>query len=540
MPLNADSPIVLHFLQNASLIALAGSLTPLCTFIAFTAHLISRLTPTARHTKHQRTWRASSSTTFRPRTILVTGVGMAKGLAIARAFYKSGHRVIGADFEPYYVPVSGRFSVSLEKFCRLRKPSQGNAKEYIESLIEIIQANGVELWVSCSGVASAIEDALAAEKVQEETKCRCIQFDREITEMLHEKHSFIENTRRLELNVPETHLVKSVDEALGLLYPGKTWAGKAGEAVGILDATGEEGSVQGIKYILKPVGMDDTARADLTLLPRPTRAETDAYLKKMKPSPSRPFVLQQFIQGPEYCTHSLIIRGEVKLFTACRSQELLMHYQALPSTSVLHRAFLEYTRQYAEKMGEKMTGHFSIDFLLDTATSEEKRSGDVMDAIYPIECNPRAHTAVVLFADDSDAMSEAYLSALPDYRPLPPPHHTVTSPDSDDRPNGVQTHIVTASTTKGYYWIGHDIVTRLILPVYFFLTSKYSLLQTVTSWVEFAEHLFFWRDGTFEVWDPWPAWWLYVGYWPGMWAASLVRGGWWSRCNVSTTKMFAV
>ena len=41
---------------------------------------------------------------------------MAKGLRIARAFYQAGHRVIGADFEPYSIPVSGRVSKALANF----------------------------------------------------------------------------------------------------------------------------------------------------------------------------------------------------------------------------------------------------------------------------------------------------------------------------------------------------------------------------------------------------------------------------------------
>ncbi|KAG9590125.1 hypothetical protein KCU90_g14242, partial [Aureobasidium melanogenum] len=49
---------------------------------------------------------------------------------------------------------------------------------------------------------------------------------------------------------------------------------------------------------------------------------------------------------------------------------------------------------------------------------------------------------------------------------------------------------------------------------------------------------FFWKDGTYEIWDPLPAWWLYHVYWPFQFAKSLVTGFKWSRINVSTTKMF--
>jgi catechol O-methyltransferase len=47
-----------------------------------------------------------------------------------------------------------------------------------------------------------------------------------------------------------------------------------------------------------------------------------------------------------------------------------------------------------------------------------------------------------------------------------------------------------------------------------------------------------WKDGTFEVWDPWPAFWLYHVYWPVQFVLAVVQGKKWSRLNVSTTKMF--
>ena len=137
-------------------------------------------------------------------------------------------------------------------------------------------------------------------------------------------------------------------------------------------------------------------------------------------------MLQQYVAGPEYCTHSLIINGVVQAFVACPSAELLMHYNALPASSALSQAMLLYTSTYAKKTGPGMTGHFSLDFLVEEnmARRAEKAVGvsevevrALMDKIYPIECNPRAHTAVVLFADESEDLAEAYLSVLPDHEP---------------------------------------------------------------------------------------------------------------------------
>ncbi|KAE8447691.1 hypothetical protein EG329_010497 [Mollisiaceae sp. DMI_Dod_QoI] len=519
MPLSGTSPTYLHVLQNASLILLSICCFPLCTFIAIVSSIISPYLKTSRHIQHYRKWRRISSSTFRPRTILVTGVGMSKGLTLARAFYRAGHRVIGADFEDYMIPVCGHFSKSIDTFYRLSRPSSdAGAAMYMKDMIDIIKKEGVELWVSCSGIASGVKDGEAAEMIEKETKCKAIQFGLTLTETLHEKHSFIDNTRELGLNVPDTHLVTSETESFSVLYPEKPR------------------SAQGMKYVMKSVFLDDSSRADMTLLPRPTLRETEAHLKRLNPTPFRPFVLQKFISGPEYCTHSLVINGKVKIFVACPSADLLMHYVPLPTSSALSQAMLLYTTLYAKKTGPSMTGHFSIDFLVeaDVAEEAERRVGvsdvevrELMRKIYPIECNPRAHTAVVCLADESEDMAEAYLSILPDHEPK-----------GISNGHRAEALVVPRPGIQGYYWVGHDLVTRVLLPLLQFLRFEIGVTDLLEKWLEFAEHVLYWRDGTFEIWDPWPFWWLYVGYWPAMFLVSLWEKKWWSRCNVSTQKMF--
>jgi hypothetical protein len=519
MPLTLSSPTYLHVLQNGSLIFLALSLLPLCTFIAILSRVISPYLKGPRRIKHYRKWRAISSSTFRPRTVLVTGVGMSKGLALARAFYRAGHRVIGADFEPYNISVCGHFSTSIEKFYRLPKPTTDTTSaDYINKLMQIIKAQRVELWCSVSGEASALEDGEAAELVEKETQCKTVQFGLTLTETLHDKHSFIDNTRKLGLNVPDTHLVTSETEALAVLYPEKPR------------------STQGKRYIMKSIIVGNSNRANMTLLPRPTLKETEIHVKALSPTPFRPFVLQQFVSGPEYCAHSLIINGEVRAFVACPSAELLMHYNPLPHSSALAQAMLLYTSIYTKKTGPDMTGHFSIDFLVEerVARAAETRLGvsedevrELMNKIYPIECNPRANTAVVLFADDSEDLAEAYLSILPDHQPK-----------GISNGHRLEALVIPRPSIPGYYWIGHDLVTRVFLPLFGFLRSEMTFMDMFGGWMEFLEHVLYWRDGTWEIWDPWPAWWLYMVYWPAMFALSIWERRWWSRVNVSTTKIF--
>lgn len=418
---------------------------------------------------------------------------MSKGLFIARSFYLQGHRVIGADFEPNGIPICGRFSKALAKFFRLSPLGTGaeGPRMYIRQLVRIIEQEKVDLWISCSGVASALEDARAAETVEASTDCKVIQFGVDLTATLHEKDTFIEQTRRIGLNVPETHAVKTVAEALSHLYDESSEARKQ-------------------QFIVKPIGMDDIGRADImTPLPRATYEETRDHLKYLRIDPSRPFILQQYIDGPEYCTHSIIVRGQVMAFTACPSAELLMHYHALSSSSDLFQTMLDYTHKYASKLGV-VNGHFSIDFILQG----KDHGDDLSERLFPIECNPRAHTADVLFENQQSKMVDAYLSVLQ---------------DEEDFERSKRQVVFTDDETK-VYWIGHDLVTRGILPLFQGAPRE--------SWTELVQHICTWKDGTYAWWDPWPFWCLYCVTWPGLLIAAMVRRNWWSRGNVSTMKMF--
>ncbi|XXG94486.1 hypothetical protein Hte_000743 [Hypoxylon texense] len=319
---------------------------------------------------------------------------MAKGLTLARSFYLSGHRVIGADFEAHNIPCSGRFSRSLSAFYRLPEPNTDEGrKTYIQCLTQIINTEKVELWVACSGVASAIEDAQAKEIIEQETNCKCIQFDVQTTSTLHEKGAFMDECKRIGLPVPETHEVKSQRDVLRVLSKARPKQ----------------------KFILKPVGTDDRHRGDMTLLPLASDAQTRDHVARLPISKSRPWILQRFVPGgEEYCTHALVVRGAVRCFAACPGASLLMRYEALPRGSALWKSMLAFTVELVRSAPrpEAVTGHLSLDFMAGEGTPSQN---GFAKNIYAIECNPRAHTAAVLFArrgPEMEAMVRAYLSAL--------------------------------------------------------------------------------------------------------------------------------
>ncbi|PYH47086.1 uncharacterized protein BP01DRAFT_372449 [Aspergillus saccharolyticus JOP 1030-1] len=440
--------------------------------------------------KHEST----RSHTSARKTILVTGVSMTKGLTIARLLAQhTPHRIVAADTEPIPFTSPGRYSRSIAQFHRLASPQGTNPKPYVDALLDLIRAENVHLWISCSSVVGAVEDGEVMRSVRRERGKRfnAVQFDSDVVGKLHEKDAFIEYIQSVGLLVPESHRCTSVAQE-----------------------TEKKFTEPPQKFILKPIGVDDKARSQMmTLLPLAAGPNsTSAYLSTLDISPSNPYILQQYITGPEYCTHSLVVRGQVKAFVACPSSDLLMHYAALPADSALSTKMLEFTQRVAEDGGEDFTGHLSFDFLVEGQGHDAK--------LYPIECNPRAHTAVVLFKD-TPAMAEAYLSCFDSELSMRKPLVVPTKP------------------TQRCYWIGHDLVTLLLIPILTLLAGEGSVEEAKRGIETLWHHLVHWRDGTFALWDPMPFFVLYHVYWPSRFVESLIRGQEWSRINVSTTKMFA-
>ena len=118
-----------------------------------------------------------------------------------------------------------------------------------------------------------------------------------------------------------------------------------------------------MRFITKPIGLNDSTRADMTLLPFPSLDATRAYISQLPISAKNPWLLHEFVPGAEFCMHTLVVRGRVRAFVACPSNELLTHYKALLPQSELSRAMLQCAECVAKSEGTGFTGHLSFDLL---------------------------------------------------------------------------------------------------------------------------------------------------------------------------------
>ncbi|KAF5012347.1 hypothetical protein FDECE_1574 [Fusarium decemcellulare] len=488
-----------HFLKNLSLLILSLVLLPTDTFVALGVYLWQRLTSSPPSTPRNGQDRV---------TVLVTGVNMAKGLSLARMFYRQGHRVIGADCHSLS---PGRVSRAIDKYYRLPLPSDPAKASvndaYLARLLEIVQQENANLWISVSDVTAAIEDAAVKEIIEARTNVKVIQLGVEDVRRLHEKDTFIEHTKSIGLTVPTTEIVNGREEIIDFLT-------KHG---GLEHKTGAK------RYLVKPVGVDDIARFSMPLLPLGSEQDTLARIDSIPFKEAKcSLIVQEFISGPEFCTHALVIRGRVCAFVACRSATVLMHYSALPADSPLSKAMLDFTLKQAEAGGEEFTGHMSFDFLIEKEDEDATEPGiEKHVTIYPIECNPRVHTATVLFNNTPEIIDE-YLSVL-----------------SESSPKPLSTLPLTPTNPQDYYWVSQDLVELVLHPLYLGLfrgTMARSDLDS--SFKAFVQHFLYWKDGTYESWDPWPWLWTIHVYWPAQFAWYMVTGSIWTKLNVSTGKAF--
>lgn len=282
---------------------------------------------------------------------------------------------------------------------------------------------------------------------------------------------------------------------------------------------------------MKPVSKNTSSGANpMTTLPRRTLSQTYQHISSIKVSQDEPWILKQHITGEEYNTCSIIIDGEVKAFVVCHAAKVSLHHQALPTDSGVGKVMLNFTQRFAAKAWSSYTGHLSFTFLVEEKATE---SG-VEHNILPVACNPQANTAMVLFTRTRGSVDlvRAYMNAL------------TLSADGINGDGGLTHHNYSPSDISfphpgvpGVYFSGQDLVSLALLPLLQLLTFKVGFMQFVKHCFTFLDHLIFWQEGTYELWDPLPWFWLYHVTVPVQLLSCIWTGRNWKHVDVSTSEV---
>jgi hypothetical protein len=384
-----------------------------------------------------------------PKTILVSGGKMTKALQLARSFHAAGHRVVLVESHKYRF-TGHRFSRAVDRFHTVPAPQSPG---YAAALLDIVRAEGVDVYVPvCSPVAS-YHDALAASVLA--PYCEVVHGDPDTIRAVDDKSAFAATATELGLPVPDSHRIDDPHQ------------------VAAFDFAAREHP-----YILKSIPYDPVHRLDLTPLPRDTPAATARFALSKPISEATPWVLQAFVEGREYCTHSTVRDGHLQVHCCCESSAFQVNYEMVDKPAIE-----AWVARFAREL--RLTGQFSFDFIEAADRS-----------LYAIECNPRTHSAITMFYDHP-GLAQAYLeTGVPTITPLP--------------------------SSRPTYWLYHELWRMVSSP-----STARERLRVIARG----------KEAIFDRTDPLPFLMVHHLQIPWLLATNLVRGKDWIRIDFNIGKL---
>ena len=365
--------------------------------------------------------------TDNPKRILITGGKMTKSLQLARSFYQAGHTVTLVETHKYWL--SGhRFSQAVDNFYTVPAPEK-DPKGYRQALLDIVKKEDINVFIPVCSPVSSYYDSLA-KPLLTQAGCEVIHFDPDITTLLDNKYEFCKKAREIGLSAPKVFRFTSPQQVLDFDF-----------------------AADGSRYIIKSINYDSVRRLDLTKLPFPGM---ESYIKKLPISDENPWVMQEFVRGQEYCTHSTVRHGKIQLHCCSKSSPFQVNYEQVDNPEIL-----AWVKHFVKELN--LTGQISFDFI-------QTEDG----TIYPIECNPRTHSAITMFHDHPQ-LASAYL-------------------EDNDHPEP----ITPLPESKPTYWLYHELWR---------LTEIRSLADLKAWWQKITQG----TDGIFRPDDPLPF--LLVHHW---------------------------
>lgn len=372
---------------------------------------------------------------------------MTKALQLARSFHLAGHRVILVESAKYRW-TGHRFSRAVDAFYCVPEPT---APGYAKALLKIVQYENVDVFVPVSSPAGSIPDARARTFL--DGACDIVHVDANTVRMLDDKTEFASIAASLGLRVPDSHRITSARQVTEFDFP------------------------PGRSYILKRIAYNPVGRMDLTRLSSLTPEGNAAFAHSLSISEDDPWILQEFIDGPEYCTHGTARDGRLQVYGCCESSASQLNYQHVDKPEIQ-----EWVETFVASLD--LTGQVSFDFI-------EAPDGHA----YAIECNPRTHSAITMF-HDHPGVAAAYLRD----------RHPLITPNTGARPT---------------YWIYHEIWRLLTQP------GRRNRLTVILAG----------KDAIFTWWDPLPYLLVHHLQIPALlWANLRARKGW-SRIDFNIGKL---
>ncbi|WP_219469707.1 hypothetical protein [Nonomuraea rhizosphaerae] len=269
-------------------------------------------------------------------TVLITGGRAPVALDLARKFARSGVRVVVA--ESSRAQLCGRSSAVAASYPV--PPPNRAPRAFVQALADIVKAEGVRLVVpTCEEIFWVARGRLPCEVLAEPLGT---------LRALHSKWEFVRLAKGFGLAVPETRLVLSARDLVGVPRP----------------------------FVLKPVFSRFGTKVRVV--------RGNIGLK----GDEGPWVAQELLDGAPVCSYSVAVGGRI-VAHAVYAVEFTASGAAVSFAPMAHAGVDAWVSRFVERAG--FSGQIAFDFM-------------VGERVLPMECNPRATSGVHLFGDELAAV----------------------------------------------------------------------------------------------------------------------------------------
>jgi len=290
--------------------------------------------------------------------ILLTGGRAPVTLELARLLSKAGYKVFVADSLKHHLCSCSKAVV--KNF--LIPPPRFDPTGFIQALLEIIKQEKISILIPTCEEIFYIANGLS----QLTSLCNVFAEPLEKLNLLHNKWEFIYKVEKLGLPVPKTWLIQSDQDLVKVIETSTP-----------------------IKIILKPVY--SRFASNVHILSKPVQ-----IIPSLEIHPQKTWVAQEFITGKHYCTYSIAHHGKLTAHAVYPTIYTADAGSCVYFESIDHPQLLNWVKTFVE--AEQFTGQIAFDFI-------ETEEG----ILYPLECNPRAISAIHLFTV-SDGLEQAFLN----------------------------------------------------------------------------------------------------------------------------------
>jgi len=283
--------------------------------------------------------------------ILITSSRAPVALELIRAFGRAGHRVYATDTMRWTVGSHSRYLAQ----HIVTPPPRYNSAGFADALEQTIERVKID-WL----IPTSEEVFFVARHYQQlAARTRVFTEPLDVLDALHHKYRFQQRCDALGICTPRTVLLRDEAELQAALPCFHS-------------------------YLLKPAYSRFATQIITNCGPRARQIA----LASCQPTPTRPWLIQQYIHGESICSYSTLHGGHVTAHCAYITPRKVNHGSGVQFESIDGAATLAIVQRLGAALG--YTGQLSLDFILNK------------DQLYLLECNPRATSGVHLI--DSSAL----------------------------------------------------------------------------------------------------------------------------------------